>query len=122
MKKILIALDYDPTAQKVAEIGYGIAKAMNAQPVLLHVITDVTQYSYLDYLDISDYILPEISLQNLPAFRRKFTTVSAWVVNISVQSLPPVAGFTDNTAQSLPLSSRDRLLAFIHGFVLLEKH
>lgn len=49
MKKILIALDYDPTAQKVAETGYGIAKAMNAQSVLLHVITDATQYSYLEY-------------------------------------------------------------------------
>jgi len=28
MKKVLIALDYDPTAQKVAEIGFSIAKAI----------------------------------------------------------------------------------------------
>lgn len=31
MKKVLIALDYDPTAQKVAEIGFSIAKAMKAE-------------------------------------------------------------------------------------------
>ena len=31
MKKILIALDYNPTAQKVAETGYKLAKAMNAR-------------------------------------------------------------------------------------------
>jgi len=27
MKKILIALDYNPTAQKVAEVGFSIAKS-----------------------------------------------------------------------------------------------
>lgn len=30
MNKILIALDYDPTAQKVAEKGYALAKSMGA--------------------------------------------------------------------------------------------
>ena len=33
MKKVLIALDYNPTAQKVAEVGFGIAKAMGAESV-----------------------------------------------------------------------------------------
>jgi hypothetical protein len=28
MKKVLIALDYDPTAQKVAEVGFSLAKTM----------------------------------------------------------------------------------------------
>lgn len=45
MKKILIALDYGPTASKVAEIGYSFAQAMNAEIVLLHILTDVTYYS-----------------------------------------------------------------------------
>ncbi len=55
MKKILIALDYDPTAQKVAETGYDLAKAMNAKAILLHVISDATQYSYLDYSPIMGF-------------------------------------------------------------------
>jgi len=38
--KILIALDYDPTAQKVAEQGLSLAKAMGAEVTLLHVISD----------------------------------------------------------------------------------
>ncbi len=38
MKKILIALDYDPTAQKVAEIGFALGENNNAQVTLLHVI------------------------------------------------------------------------------------
>ena len=55
MKKILVALDYNPTAQKVAEMGYYIAKAMNAQSVLLHVIPGATYYSYLNYSPIMGF-------------------------------------------------------------------
>lgn len=45
MKKVLIALDLDPTAQKVAELGYSLAKSMSAEIFLLHVIVDSTFYS-----------------------------------------------------------------------------
>jgi len=45
MKKVLIALDYDPTAQKVAEFGYSFAKAMTADITLMHVVIDLVQYS-----------------------------------------------------------------------------
>lgn len=55
MKKILIALDYDPTAQKVAETGYDLAKDMNATVILLHVIAEATQYSYLEYSPIMGF-------------------------------------------------------------------
>jgi nucleotide-binding universal stress UspA family protein len=44
-KKVLIALDYDPTAQKVAETGFSIAKDMNAEVILIHVITDPMNYT-----------------------------------------------------------------------------
>lgn len=33
VKRILIALDYDPTAQKVAETGYLFAQAMGAEVI-----------------------------------------------------------------------------------------
>src|SRR5689334_23561099 len=55
MKKILIALDYDPTAQKVAETGHKLAKAMNARTILLHVISDATYYSSLNYSRIMGF-------------------------------------------------------------------
>ena len=45
MKKVLIALDYDPTAQKVAETGFSMAKAMNAEVILLHVMVEPVYYS-----------------------------------------------------------------------------
>jgi nucleotide-binding universal stress UspA family protein len=55
MKKVLIALDYDPAAQKIAETGYALAKSMNAKVILLHVISDPAYYSSLNYSPILGY-------------------------------------------------------------------
>lgn len=55
MKKVMIALDYDPTAQKIAEIGFTLATAMKAEVVLLHVITDFKYYSSEAYSPIVGY-------------------------------------------------------------------
>lgn len=49
VKKVLIALDYNPTAQKVAEMGFSLAKAMNAEVTLLHVISELVYYSSTEY-------------------------------------------------------------------------
>ena len=52
IKKVLIALDYNPTAQKVAETGYSLAKTMKAEVILLHVISDPVLYSSSEYSPI----------------------------------------------------------------------
>lgn len=55
MKKILIAVDYDPSAQNIAEKGYDLASAMNASVILLHVVSDPTYYSSLNYSPIMGF-------------------------------------------------------------------
>jgi len=55
MKKVLIALDYDPTAQKVAEAGFSLAKSMNAKVILLHVISDPVYYSSMEYSPVMGF-------------------------------------------------------------------
>ena len=55
MKKVLIALDFDHTAQKVAEGGFSLAKTMNAETILLHVIADEVYYSNLEYSPITGF-------------------------------------------------------------------
>ena len=55
MKKVMIALDYDPTAQKVAEMGYILAKSMGAEVTLLHVISDPVYYASTDYSPIMGF-------------------------------------------------------------------
>ena len=59
MKKVLIALDYDPSSLKVAEEGYAVAKAMGAEITLLHVIEEPVYYSSTEYSPImgfNDYV------------------------------------------------------------------
>ncbi len=55
MKKVLIALDYNPTAQKVAEVGFSLAKSMKAEVILLHVIDDPVFYSTSGYSPIMGF-------------------------------------------------------------------
>jgi nucleotide-binding universal stress UspA family protein len=56
IKKVLIALDYDESAQKVAEQGFAMAKAMNAKTILLHVISEqpayYSTYTYMRELQV----------------------------------------------------------------------
>jgi nucleotide-binding universal stress UspA family protein len=49
MKKVLIALDYDPTSQKVAETGFSLAKKMGSDVILMHVMSDPVDYSSMEY-------------------------------------------------------------------------
>jgi len=51
-KKVLIALDYDPTAQKVASTGFSMANSMNAEVTLLHIISDPVYYASTAYSPI----------------------------------------------------------------------
>jgi nucleotide-binding universal stress UspA family protein len=55
VKKVLIALDYNPTAQKVAEVGFSMAKSMNAEIILLHVILDPVYYSSAEYSPVMGF-------------------------------------------------------------------
>ncbi len=48
-KKVLIALDYNPTAQKVAEVGYFIANAMGADCLLVHILSTPIIYTSVNY-------------------------------------------------------------------------
>jgi len=53
--KVLIALDYNPTAQKIAESGYALAKSMGGEAILMHVLTDLVYYSSSEFSPIMGY-------------------------------------------------------------------
>ena len=73
VKKVLIALDYNPTAQKVAEVGFSLAKAMNAEVTLLHVISELVYYSSTEYDPIMGFTgfseVGPIELNNLDTLK-----------------------------------------------------
>lgn len=82
MKKILIAVDYDPSAEKVARAGYEMAMAMGAQVTLLHVIADPAYYSTVEYHPImgftgfSDPHIPEMVESELKNEAQRFLAQS----------------------------------------------
>ncbi len=53
--KILIALDNNTGAQKIAETGYELAEALRAHTTLMHVTSDSTYYASLNYSPILGY-------------------------------------------------------------------
>lgn len=79
MQKILIAIDYAPSAQKVAELGYAFGKAMKAEIILLHIIEDIGYYSSTVYDPIMGFggftnaaFLSSDALQNIEIEAKEF--------------------------------------------------
>ncbi|SRR5258706_699595 len=54
MKKALIAIDYNPCAKKVAEMGYEFARSMNAEVCIVHAIADISYYS-MEYVPLMGF-------------------------------------------------------------------
>ncbi len=73
LSKVLIALDYDPTAQKVAEVGFSMANAMKAEVTLLHIISDPVYYSSTAYSPImglsSEVVTFPVQLDNIEGLK-----------------------------------------------------
>ena len=55
INKVLIALDYDPSAQKVAEVGFSLAKKGEIEFTILHVISDPSKYSLHKHITIMGF-------------------------------------------------------------------
>ena len=55
MKKVLIALDYDPSAQKIAESGFSFAQKMKAEITLLHVLANPQDYKLTEHVTVMGF-------------------------------------------------------------------
>lgn len=60
MKNVLIALDFKPSSQLVAETGYNLAKKLGANVALVHVLSDAPYYP-IQYLPIEGFSFVDIS-------------------------------------------------------------
>ena len=60
MKKVLIAIDYNPTSEQVALQGYELAKMLDAEICLVHVVADVRYYGmqYPTFMGFDSYEVP----------------------------------------------------------------
>ena len=128
MKKVLIALDYNQTAQKVAEVGFSMAKSMNAEVSLLHVIADPMTYSvagyspimgFNGYMDMGPVLLDSIdslkdaSLQYLNKSRQHLG-------DNSIQTIVKEGDFADTILETAKELSADIIVVGSHSRKWLE--
>jgi nucleotide-binding universal stress UspA family protein len=128
MKKILIALDYDPIAQKVAETGFLLAKFMGAEIVLLHVISDPFYYSSMDYSPITGFtgfmemgptdlvnadMLKNASLKYLDQFKQNLG-------DSTIQTMVKEGDFADNILEAAKMVHADIIVLGSHSRKWLE--
>ena len=65
MKKVLIAIDYHPTSEKIAKAGHWLAQQLSAQVCLIHVRADVGYYTteYPTFMGFEGFgMAPEMDL------------------------------------------------------------
>lgn len=55
MSSVIIALDYNASAQRYAEKGYALAKKLGAEVYLVHVLADPTYYYSREYSPITGF-------------------------------------------------------------------
>ena len=123
MKKVLIALDYDPSAQKIAETGYGLAKAMDARPVLLHVISDPVYYSSINYSPIMgfdgfnniDTIQPESSDELERAAQTFLEESKRFLGDESIETIVNSGEFGDVILETAQKLNADIIVLGTHG-------
>jgi len=128
MKKVLIALDYDPTAQKVAEMGFLLAKSLKAEVILLHVLNESANYStpghfpimgYTGYVDVSPTVLESTeglrnaSLQYLDNTRQHLG-------DKSIQTLVAEGGFAETILKIADEVHADMIVIGSHSQKWLE--
>lgn len=128
MKKVLIALDYSPTAQKVAEEGFSLAKSLNAEVTLLHVIIDPAFYTtpeyspvmgYTGYVDVSPTVLESVdglknaSLQYLDKTRQHLG-------DITIQTLVKEGDYADTILETAEELQSDLIVIGSHSHKWLE--
>jgi nucleotide-binding universal stress UspA family protein len=130
MKKVLIALDYDPTAQKVAEVGYSLAKSLGAQAVLLHVINEPVYYSSTEYSPIMGFsgymnMSPAIqidSIQGLLEASQQFLEKSKeHLGDDTVQTMVEEGDFADSIIRAASKVHADVIAIGSHSRKWLEK-
>lgn len=128
MKKVLIALDYNPTAQKVAEVGFSMAQAMNAEVILLHVITDPVFYSTSGFSPIMGFEgfmdVGPIQLESIEGLRNAsllyLDKTKQHLGDKSIQTLVKEGDFADSILETAKEVHADIIVVGSHSRKWLE--
>ena len=118
MRRVLIALDYDPTARKVAEVGFSMAKAMKAEITLVHVIVDLVVYS-LTYLNMGP-LQSDSGMQLVDASQQFLEKTKQYLGDTTIQTLIKEGNFSDAILETAKEIKADCIVMGSHSQKWLE--
>lgn len=129
MKQILIALDNNGGAKKVAETGYELAKALGAHTILLHVTSHATYYSSPNYSPILGFdsfsTLDMVQTNTVPEFKRKaedYLDRMKWTLgDATIQTIIKEGDFAENISQTAKEMDADIIVMGTHNRKGLDK-
>ena len=131
MKKVLIALDYEPSAEKIAETGNTIATALNADIVLLHVIAEPAYYSSMEYspimgfsgfMDTMNVDISESVAKNVNALALEFLNKSKeHLGNSNIETMVAEGNFAETIVESAEKAQADIIVMGSHTRRGLDK-
>jgi len=128
INKVLIALDFDPTAQKVAEVGYTFAKSLGAEIFLLHVIVDPVYYTSIESFPIIGYtgsLITPIELLNTEETKKEsglfLEKIKHHLDDDSIQTLVKEGDFADNILNAAEDLKVDMIVLGSHSKRWLEE-
>jgi nucleotide-binding universal stress UspA family protein len=123
LNRVLIALDFDPSARKVAEYGYSVARTLNAQAFLLHVLADDVYYSSLEYSPITgfsgfsnaDFTLMASSEGLTRASQYFLESTKGYLGDDSVEAIVEQGDFPDVILKTATIISADLIVMGSHS-------
>jgi nucleotide-binding universal stress UspA family protein len=126
--KVLIALDYNPTAKKVAEVGFSMAKSMNAEIVLLHVAIDPVFYSASGYSPIMGFTgydyNPEVTPDSVKGLRdasfQFLNKTKEHLGDDTIQTMVKEGDFADKILEAAEEIKADMIVVGSHSQKWLE--
>ena len=131
MKKVLIALDYEPSAEKIAETGHTIATALNAEIVLLHVIAEPAYYSSMEYspfmgfsgfMDTINVDMSDSVAKNVNALALEFLNKSKQHLgNNNIETMVAEGNFAETIVESAEKAQADIIVMGSHTRRGLDK-
>jgi nucleotide-binding universal stress UspA family protein len=127
MKKILIAIDYDPAAQRVAELGYSLAKELKAEVTLIHVISNplyysVSEFEPMGFIGYNDLMLTNNIIDSLRDVGHEFLNkAKIHLADDSIQTLVREGDFADSILEAANELSSDIIVLGTHGRKWYEK-
>ncbi|SDR79729.1 universal stress protein [Gramella sp. MAR_2010_147] len=127
MKKVLIGLDYNPNSEKVVREGYELAKKLDAEVCLIHVLADVSYYgvnypSFMGYEGYNELAVDLNVISELREVARNFMETAAGHLNDPKVSTHMAEGPTSTAILAYAEEwGADMIILGTHSHSVLEK-